>query len=191
MTKKPREDEEIDRLEYQIEELKRQVARLRRTRQREVVRDYALRDRNGVEVHLSDLFGDRAELILVHNMGTHCSYCTMWADGFVGLHPHLTSRAAFAVTSPDEPDVQQRFAGSRGWSFPMYSAAGTSFVEDLGFVSDDGYMPGVSAFVKEPDGTIVRVARAEFAPGDDFCPVWHFFDLLPKGADGWEPKLSY
>jgi hypothetical protein len=30
-----------------------------------------------------------------------------------------------------------------------------------------------------------------FSPGDDFCNVWHLFDLIPEGASGWQPKLGY
>jgi hypothetical protein len=29
------------------------------------------------------------------------------------------------------------------------------------------------------------------SPGDDFCTVWHRFDLLPEGADDWAPKFTY
>lgn len=32
---------------------------------------------------------------------------------------------------------------------------------------------------------------APLSPGDDFCTLWHFFDLLPGGAAGWTPKFSY
>ena len=46
-------------------------------------------------------------------------------------------------------------------------------------------------FRKEADGKIYRASRAEFGPGDNFCAVWHFFDLLPEGIDGWQPKLNY
>ena len=42
-------------------------------------------------------------------------------------------------------------------------------------------MPGVSAFSKDGDGRIFRVGRAEFGPGDNFCAIWHFFELLPRG----------
>jgi predicted dithiol-disulfide oxidoreductase (DUF899 family) len=116
----------------------------------------------------------------------------MWADGFVGMLPHLNDRAAFVVTSPDDPAEQKAFAQSRGWTFPMYSVAGTSLVSDLGFDDpEQGLMPGVSVLTKETDGKIYRVSRAEFGPGDDFCPVWHFLELLPEGIDGWEPKFSY
>ncbi|HEX6719497.1 MAG TPA: DUF899 family protein [Pyrinomonadaceae bacterium] len=188
---KTKTDNEIDELEYQLQELKQKLAELRRQRPREEVRDYRLLDSEGREASLSSLFGDQSRLILVHNMGRNCSYCTMWADGFTGLLPHLESRAAFVVTSPDRPEAQKEFVRSRGWNFPVYSTAGSSFTADMGFDNEEGLMPGVSVFTKETDGKIYRVSRAEFGPGDDFCAVWHFFDLLPEGIDGWEPQLSY
>ena len=189
---KTKTDNEIDELEYQLQELKQKVAELRRQRPREEVRDYQLLDSEGREVSLSRLFGDQSNLILVHNMGRNCSYCTMWADGFTGLLPHLKSRAAFVLTSPDKPEAQKEIVRSRGWNFPVYSTAGTSFTADMGFDDKkEGLMPGVSVFTKKPDGKIYRVSRAEFGPGDNFCAVWHFFDLLPEGIAGWEPQFSY
>lgn len=185
-------DRQVDELEYQLQDLKRRVAELRRQRAPEEVGDYTFRDARGREVKLSSLFGDRDEMILIHNMGRHCSYCTMWADGFNGLLSHLSSRMAFVVTSPDEPEAQEEFRRERGWDFALYSTRGTSFVADMGFDGgEDGLMPGVSAFSKDEAGRIHRVGRAEFGPGDDYCAVWHFFELLPRGVDGWEPQLSY
>lgn len=189
---KTQTDKQVDELEYQIQDLTRKVAELRRQRPREEIDDVRLLDTEGRAVLLSSLFGQQSRLILVHNMGRNCSYCTMWADGFVGLLPYLTSRAAFALTSPDKPELQKTFAQSRGWNFPVYSTAGTSFTGDMGFDDEkEGFMPGVSIFTREPDGKIYRVSRAEFAPGDNFCAVWHFFDLLPEGVDGWEPSVTY
>jgi predicted dithiol-disulfide oxidoreductase (DUF899 family) len=153
-----------------------------------VVPDYAFRGEKGARVLLSDLFGSRSDLILVHNMGTGCAYCAMWADGFVGLLPHLEQRAAFVVTSPDDPQVQAEFAAKRGWPFRM-AAASREFIDDMGFTSQDGGMlPGVSCFARSPDGEIARVGRAEFEPGDAFCAVWHFFDLLAGGVGDWAPR---
>ncbi len=185
-------DKQIDDLDYQLQDIKTKLAELRRQRPREEVQNYQLLDSEGREASLSTLFGDRSRLILVHNMGRDCPFCTMWADGFTGLLPHLESRVAFVLTSPDKPEAQQEFAQSRGWNFPVYSTQGTTFVSDMGFdIENEGLMPGVSVFTKEADGKIYRVSRAEFAPGDDFCATWHFFDLLPEGIDGWEPKFSY
>ena len=142
-------DSQIDELEYQLQDIKRQLAELRRTRPREEVGDYTLKDADGRDAPLASLFGTHSRLILVHNMGRDCAHCTMWADGFVGLVPHLASRAAFVVTSPDAPEAQKEFAQARGWNFPMCSAKGTSFVSDMGFDDEkQGLMPGVSIFAR-------------------------------------------
>src|SRR4051812_6860342 len=106
---KTKTDHEIDELEYQLQDVKRKLAELRRQRPREEVRDYQLLNSEGREASLSSLFGDKSSLILVHNMGRNCSFCTMWADGFTGLLPHLESRAAFVLTSPDKPEAQKEF----------------------------------------------------------------------------------
>jgi predicted dithiol-disulfide oxidoreductase (DUF899 family) len=145
------------------------------------VRNYEFSTVGGT-VRLSDLFGDRDDLILIHNMGVACSYCTLWADGYNGIHQHVVARAAFAASSPDRPAVQQKFAESRGWKFPMVSHAGSTFAADMGYVSEKGgWMPGVSVFRRE-GSDIVRVSNTGFSPGDDFCTLWHFFDLLPGGV---------
>jgi predicted dithiol-disulfide oxidoreductase (DUF899 family) len=148
------------------------------------VQDYELTNIAG-PVRLSELFGDHEDLILIHNMGVACSYCTLWADGYNGIHPHVATRAGFAVSSPDRPTVQKKFAESRGWRFPMVSHAGSSFAGDMGYVSaKGGWMPGVSVFRRE-GANILRVSDTGFSPGDDFCTLWHFFDLLPGGVGEW------
>ncbi len=155
------------------------------------VSDYVFKDWDNKDVNLSSLFGSKEDLILVHNMGQRCSHCTMWADGFNGVVDHLQDRAAFVVVSPDSPEIQKEFATSRGWKFKMLSAKGNSFNKDMGFEKNSEAGPGVSVFQKTSDGNILRVARDEFGPGDPYCVVWHFFDLLPKGDNGWLPKFKY
>ena len=148
------------------------------------VKDYEFADADRT-VRLSELFGDHDDLIVIHNMGVACAYCTMWADGYNGIHQHVVTRAGFAVTSPDRPAVQKKFAESRGWKFPMVSHAGSTFAADMGYVSaGGGWMPGVSVFRREGDA-IVRVSDTGFSPGDDFCSLWHFFDMLPGGVGEW------
>ncbi len=53
-----------------------------------------------------------------------------------------------------------------------------------------GWRPGISAFRRERD-RIVRLSDTGLSPGDDFCTVWHVFDLLPEGRARWEPKFRY
>ncbi|HUO11705.1 MAG TPA: DUF899 family protein [Caulobacteraceae bacterium] len=150
-------------------------------------------------VKLSQLFGAKRDLFVIHNMGTTCRYCTMWADGFNGVYEHLADRAAFVLATPNTPDVQKQFARSRGWRFPMVSHAGNTFARDMGYRLETGdesgentsrWVPGVSAFQKR-DGGVVRVSDTELGPSDDFCSVWHFLDMLPEGPAGWEPKFRY
>src|SRR5215204_1578561 len=78
-------DTEIQRLTDQIEVLKRQLSGARRRRSGEAVADYALLDPDGSPTTLSALFGDGDDLIVIHNMGRGCVYCTLWADGFSSL----------------------------------------------------------------------------------------------------------
>lgn len=154
------------------------------------VKDYVFKTLDG-DVPLSSLFGAKRDLILLHNMGTGCPYCTLWADGYNGLYPHIADRAAFVLSSPDRPDKQAAFAKSRGWRFPMVSHADTTFAADMGFVDARGKCtPGISAFQLQ-DGKIRRVSTTPSGPGDDYCAAWHLFDLLPEGAAGWSPKFRY
>jgi predicted dithiol-disulfide oxidoreductase (DUF899 family) len=184
--------DEIQQLEKEILEKKKQLVEMKRNFPPEEVENFAFIARDGSETTLSDLFGDRDELILIHNMGKRCPYCTLWADGFNGLLPHLENRAAFVVVSPDDPATQKNFAESRDWQFKMVSYGDNSFARDMIFLEKENvYWPGVSAFYRTADGKIYRSARAYFGPGDDFCSVWHLFDLLPKAPKDWEPKFGY
>ena len=184
-------NEEIANLSRQIEDLKEKLSAARRRATPEPIQDYDLTSSTGEHVRLSDLFGDKDDLLVIHNMGRGCRYCTMWADGFASMLPHIEDRTAFVLVSPDEPDVQREFAESRGWPFRMASAAGTTFNQDLGFANDKGEaLPGVSALHRR-NGAIVRTGQDQFGPGDDYAPAWRLFDLLEGGAGKWQPKYRY
>ena len=155
----------------------------------EAVTDYVLTGADG-PVRLSQLFDDKDTLFVIHNMGRTCPNCTMWADGFNGVLAHLENRAAFVVTTPDDPTTQTEFARSRGWRFRMVSHQGTDFAAAMGYRGEGGWLPGVSVFRKDGD-RILRVSDQRLGPGDDLCAVWHFFDMIPEGPAGWRAKFSY
>jgi predicted dithiol-disulfide oxidoreductase (DUF899 family) len=174
----------------QIADLRQKMREAQASVEPEPVRDYEFATGTG-PVRLAQLFGAKQDLFVIHNMGRACPHCTLWADGFNGLYPHIADRAAFVVSSPDPPDMQQNFAAGRGWRFPMVSHKGNSFAPDMGYRSSGGgWLPGVSVFRRDGE-RILRVADTGFEPGDDFCTVWHLFDLLPEGAAGWRTKFSY
>jgi predicted dithiol-disulfide oxidoreductase (DUF899 family) len=188
----PTATEEIQALEKQINELKEQLAKLRQTQPRTPVGEYTFKTHDGGEVKLSELFGDKDDLILIHNMGSGCVYCTLWADGFNSSVDHLSNRAAFVVVSPNTVEQQIQFAKSRGWNFRMVSAQESPFNKDMGFEESPGDVwPGVTTFHREKDGSITKVSSAFFGPGDEYCITWSFLDLLAEGANGWEPQYKY
>ncbi len=183
--------EQIAQLHKQIEQSRKEIIELRSKLELEPVQDYSLKDWSGNEVLLSSLFDERDELLIIHNMGKRCSYCTLWADGFNGSVLPLNDRMPFVVTSPDLPVVQKEFAESRGWKFKMLSTDGTTFAKDLGFEpKSKTYYPGVSALIRK-EGKIYRASYDQLGPGDFYCSVWHLFDLFPKRSNDWQPKYKY
>jgi len=185
--------DEVRALEHQIQELKTRLAQARRSAPpSEPIVDYAFALASGGTTTLSSLFAGKRDLLIIHNMGRKCPYCTLWADGLNGIRRHLENRAGLALCSPDSPAVQKDFAALRAWGFRMVSPLGNSFIKDMGFEGADGDVgPGVSAFRLGDDGAITRVGSAGFGPGDNFCAAWHLFDLLRDGSNGWEPKYAY
>jgi len=165
-----------------IAALEKQARTMRARAPKRRVADYELTRADGSTAKLSDLFSGKSQLVLVHNMGKSCPYCTMWADGFNALWKNVSEKAAFALVNNDAPTDQARVAAARGWSFPMVSAQGTSLFKDLGFAdAKGGWYPGVSTLVRKKSGVIERYAGAPFGPGDKFNSVFSFFELLPKG----------
>ncbi|MET3698259.1 predicted dithiol-disulfide oxidoreductase [Bacillus oleivorans] len=180
-------EQQIEQLEAEIHEKKIKLAQMRKAKAERPVQNYAFLNPDGDTVYLSDLFCDKNELIVIHNMGKACSYCTMWADGFSSLYHHIARKAAFVLESPDEPSVLGDFAAERRWTFPVVSSHSQTFKEDVGFAKGKQYMPGVSVFRRDQEGRIFQGATAPFGPGDDYCIVWPLFDLLPSGYEDYRP----
>jgi predicted dithiol-disulfide oxidoreductase (DUF899 family) len=182
--------EKLAEYRRRIADLRKEVRTLRATSGPEQVRDYEFATLEG-PVRLSNLFGGKRNLILIHNMGSSCPNCTLWADGFNGIYHHLVDRVAFVVSSPDPPHVQRAFAQGRGWRFPMVSHMDTTFATDMGYRSGHGsWLPGISVF-RIDNERLLRVADTPCDIGDDFCALWHLFDLIPEGSEGWRPQISY
>ena len=183
--------EDIYHLEDQINQLTRQIARLRARHDEQPVTDYFFSGWRG-DVRLSELFGAMEYLFVVHNMGSTCRYCAMWADGVNAILPQLKQVASIVISNHDPCPVQKRQAEERGWSIPMVNAGETDFTERMGFRRVEGgkaeMLPGCTGFRRLGDNSIQRLSAAYFGPHDRFCPTYAFLDLLPASvADRFEP----
>ena len=185
--------QKINKQRQEIMSIRSEMRKLQGSIEPEVVEDATFSTLDG-SVRLSELFGEKDTLFVVHNMGKSCPSCTQWADGFNGVIEHLEDRAAFVISSPDSPLVQSQFAKSRGWKLKMISHEGTNFAEVMGYIREyngkPSFWPGVSVF-KMQDSKIVRVSDTSFGPGDDFNSIWNFWDMIPEGPGEWDAKFSY
>jgi predicted dithiol-disulfide oxidoreductase (DUF899 family) len=165
-----------------------------------------IRDGVRVPVRLSELFEDPGKtLVLVHFMfggrqSTPCPMCTLWADGYDGIAPHLRQRVNFAVLVAGDVGVFGEYARQRGWrNLRLVSAADSDLKRSLGFEAEDGGQhPGVSVFRRLDDGRLVHfasvcamLARGEFRGMDLLSPLWNFLDLTPEGRGDWMPRIGY
>jgi len=181
---------EINTLRDRINADAMRLAELQKSLPPVVVADYELMTTDG-PVKLSEFFQGRDDLIVIHNMGRSCTFCTLWADGFNGIESHVHDRAALLLVSADPAEEAESFANERGWLFAVASGHGSTFTKDMGFETDGNPGPGVSTFHRNEDGTIVRIAQDEFGPGDLYCGIWHLFARLKDGINNWSPKEHY
>lgn len=174
--------EQRNALNLEIADLERQLGG-------QPLQDYELARHDGSTVRLSEMFGGHSQMVLVHNMGFACNYCSLWADGFNGYFHHLESgeygnQAKFLLVSNDRPDQQLAGATQRGWKFDMLSCRDTTLSMDLGYAREaDGkvhYGPGMVIIEKLEDGSLRRHLRTDICPGDCFMGLFHIFYRLPQ-----------
>ena len=176
--------ERIASLETEIETRYNELSRLRAQQEPVPIVSYVFAAADGRTVSLADLFGDKERLLLVHNMGRQCPYCTVWADGFSDSYHRLAKKMAFVVTSKETTDAQERNIKERGWTFPMVSSSDNLFLEDLQFVNGDTLYPGLAYLSRDREGNVFYHGKHLFGSGDNFGMLWHMLDL----AGQWDEE---
>ena len=180
---------EIRDIEQKIHTLMERLAKLQQSNRRNEVINYSFSTIEG-EINLLDLFGEKDKLLLIHNMGQGCRYCTLWADGFNGFLPHLEATISVVLVSKDAPQLQRKFANSRGWRFRLASHEGGEYIQEQSVMKDSNNMPG--AVVYERDGDkIYRKNDCVFGPGDIYCSMWSLLGLAGLNETSWTPQFSY
>lgn len=181
--------EEITQIEKQIFELKQQLANLHKENAGTEVSNYDFKVQGGT-TSLYDLFEEKDKLMLIHNMGQGCRYCTLWADGFNGQLPHLENAMSVVLVSKDAPELQRQFANSRGWRFRLASHGGGDYIKEQTAMHGTDNYPGVVLYEKR-DGKVYRKNSAVFGPGDNFCAAWDLLSMAGLDASTWTPQYHY
>lgn len=174
-----------------------------------VDQDYRFTGPDG-EVGLTDLFGDRTQLLIYHFMfapewDQGCPTCSSLADGFDGLRVHLEHHdVALAAVSRATADKLIAYRQRMGWSFPWVSSAGSTFNFDyhVSFTRDNvtdtavynyrampvdpGALPveghGLSSFARQ-DGTVYHTYSAYARGCDALWGMWQWLDRAPSGRN--------
>ena len=114
------------------------------------------------DVRLSELFDNGHDTLLVDHLmfapadEAPCVMCSMWADGYNAIAPHVRQRASFVVVAKKEIGALREWARARGWNrIRLLSSAGNTFNRDMRMENeDDSQHPGLSVFSRDPSGVI-------------------------------------
>ena len=180
---------EIAELEAQLYELTVKLNELKKKTPATQVANYTFKTQQG-ETTLLDCFGDKDKLLVVHNMGQGCRYCTLWGDGINGFLPHLESAMSVVLVSKDDPETQRRFANSRGWRFRLASHGGGDYIVEQTAMGGATNMPGAVSYERDGD-QIFRKNSAVFGPGDLYCSAWNLLGLAGLTETEWTPQYNY
>jgi predicted dithiol-disulfide oxidoreductase (DUF899 family) len=129
-----------------------------------------------------------------------CVMCSMWADGYSAVTPHVLQRTSFVLVAKADINKLRSWAKHRGWNrIRLLSSHDNTFNSDFGMEETDGSQnPGISVFTRTPDGAVYHryTVGAQFDEHnnrgiDTYSPVWNLFDLLPQGRGDWYPNHDY
>jgi len=161
---------------------------------------------------LAELFKGRGQLAVYHFMfgaewPAGCPSCSMAADAFDGVLPHLNQRdVTFTAISRAALPKIEAFKVRMGWRFPWASSLPTTFNQDFrvsftqkelasgkvynyetaGFPAEEA--PGFSVFAKDGLGNVFHTYSTYGRGLEELLGVYYFLDRLPNGRDEAEMK---
>ncbi len=171
-------------------------------------KEYLFETEDG-DASLSDLFGEKSQLIVYHFMfgpewEEGCKSCSFWADSFNGLEPHLNARdIAFVAISRAPISLLLPFKKRMGWNFRWVSSFPNSFNADFNVSFGSDHQPenpvtynfkekafypldeahGTSVLAKDGDGTIYHTYSTYGRGLDVTNAAYSYIDMAPKGRD--------
>jgi predicted dithiol-disulfide oxidoreductase (DUF899 family) len=179
-----------------------------------VEKSYVFDGPNGKQT-LSDLFGERSQLIVNHFMlgpgwKQGCVGCSFGADHVEGALVHLDQKDVryVAVSRAPLPEIQA-FQRRMGWHFKWVSSYGNDFNYDFNvsftkeqIASGRGFynfeetkpyseeLPGTSVFAKDESGAIFHTYSCFARGGENVLVTYALLDLTPKGRDETGPNQT-
>ena len=173
---------------------------------------------------LGELFAGRGQLVIYHAMfnpdtasestswtkDAACFACSFWMDNFNDVVVHLNHRDVTMAAVSRAPYA--KFAAYRkrmGWSFPVYSSAGSDFNFDyhVSFTPEQlkagkaeynyrvepvsmSEREGVSVFLR--DGGKIYHTYSTYARGLDLLNVaYNYLDIVPEGRDEGDGAMAW
>ena len=215
-------------LEAEKEHMRRgdELARRRRELPRvPVEKEYTFDTTDGTKT-LAELFDDRSQLLVYHFMfgfgyrvdeqNPGCTGCSLVADHFDGVRPHLNGHDVTLVAESIAP-LEELIAYERrmGWSFPWVSSLGSDFKYDYGAAFTEEQQrhgaeynfrhverppwpqrEGMSAFALR-DGVIHHTYSTYDRGVERLMATYAYLDIAPLGrneegpADWWKRHDEY
>lgn len=166
---------------------------------------YVFEGANG-QIALVDLFAGRSQLLVQHFMlgpgwKEGCKSCSYMADHADGMIAHLAQRDVTFVAISRAPYREiERFHRRMGWGFTWVSSNGNSFNHDFrvsftpeeiasgridynfgGSPHRNDELPGVSAFVRDPAGSVFHTYSTYGRGVEVMMGTYRMLDLTPRG----------
>ena len=169
---------------------------------------------------LAELFEGRSQLIVYHFMlgpdwEAGCPGCSFLSDHFDGALPHLNHHDVTLTAVSRAPLANiEAYKKRMGWRFPWVSSAGSDFNFDyrvsfsegdlesgsveynferqpVGARGDNEESPGLSAFVKDADGTVYH-SYSGYARGiEPLIGTLMILDRAPKGRNEQDHIMDF
>jgi predicted dithiol-disulfide oxidoreductase (DUF899 family) len=180
-----------------------------------VDKDYVFDGKEG-EQNLTDLFGDKSQLMIYHFMlgpdwDEGCPSCSFWADNFNGIDIHLAHRdIAFLAVSRGNYEKLASYKKRMGWSFKWMSSLNSDFNYDMGvsFSAEEkennettynyrkqpyfiDELQSVSVFYKNDQGEIFHTYSTYSRGIDILNGAYNYIDLAPKGRDEGDGIMNW
>jgi predicted dithiol-disulfide oxidoreductase (DUF899 family) len=179
-----------------------------------VEKDYVFDTPQGKKT-LTDLFGDKSQLIVNHFMlgpgwKDGCIGCSFGADHVEATLVHLAQRDVAYVAVSRAPLAEiEAYKRRMGWHFAWVSSFGSDFNYDfhVSFTQDElargkaeynyamidpgiDELPGCSVFAKDDAGTVFHTYSSFGRGGEEVLGTYMLLDMTPKGRDEHGPTYS-